>query len=111
MFLSCSKIDSRIPESAMGKGPSGPEVVFSDTALAAFQRIAQPLFDPFQPGTYIHENQQLQALERQIVKITTEHDTILAVRLLAQLLHVTLICQQCSPSYPSWDHLQLHPPF
>ncbi|OAX35848.1 hypothetical protein K503DRAFT_773073, partial [Rhizopogon vinicolor AM-OR11-026] len=51
-------------------------MAFSDTALAAFQRIAQPLFDPFQPGAYIHENQQLQALERQIVKITTERDIV-----------------------------------
>jgi len=51
MFLSCSKFDSRIPESALGRGPSAsdPEMAFSDTALAAFQRIAQPLFDPFQP--------------------------------------------------------------
>ncbi|OJA21235.1 hypothetical protein AZE42_13218 [Rhizopogon vesiculosus] len=43
--------------------PARPGVdPFSNTALLAFQRIARPLFSPFQLGAYIHENQQLQVL-------------------------------------------------
>ncbi|OJA10928.1 hypothetical protein AZE42_03055 [Rhizopogon vesiculosus] len=95
----------RIPEFAMGRGLSGPEMSFSDTTLAAFQRIAQPLFDPFQPRAYIHENQQLQALEMRIVKITTERDTILHViiffidfALIRYQIKFPAACKCCTPS-------------
>ncbi|OAX35925.1 hypothetical protein K503DRAFT_338428 [Rhizopogon vinicolor AM-OR11-026] len=72
---------------------------FSDMTLAAFQRIALPLFNPLQLGTYIHKNQQLQALrdhcealEMQMVKITTERDTI---------IEFPAACKCCMPSRPA----------
>ncbi|OAX33467.1 hypothetical protein K503DRAFT_522580 [Rhizopogon vinicolor AM-OR11-026] len=95
---------------------SGPGMdLFSDTASVAFQQIVQSLFSPFRLGAYIHENQQLQALrdhckalEMQIVKITTERDTIFYVIifcidfvLISYQIEFPATCKCCTPSRPA----------